>query len=154
MNVRVRKEILNISKYVAGKPISEVKRDLGLDKVVKMASNENPLGCSELVKQAIKNMTEDTFLYPDAGNHDLLTIISDKYNISTDEIFLGGGSSSLIKVICNTFLDSGDESIMPEITFPLYENYTKLMGATAIKVPMNNLKVDIEKMVEDRKSVV
>ncbi|WP_297435612.1 histidinol-phosphate transaminase [uncultured Clostridium sp.] len=148
MKISVRKEINDVAKYVAGKPISEVKRELGLSRVVKMASNENPLGCSEKVKDTIKNLVDGTYLYPDAGNHDLIKSLSENLGVNTDEIFLGGGSSSLIKVICNTILSEGDESIMAELTFPLYENYTKLMGAKAIKIPMKDLKIDIEKMVD------
>ena len=148
MKVSVRREINDVAKYVAGKPISEVKRELGLSRVVKMASNENPLGCSEKVKDTIKNLVGGTYLYPDAGNHDLIKSLSENLGVNTDEIFLGGGSSSLIKVICNTILSEGDESIMAELTFPLYENYTKLMGAKAIKIPMKYLKLDIEKMVD------
>ena len=148
MKVSVRREINDVAKYVAGKPISEVKRELGLSRVVKMASNENPLGCSEKVKAAIISLVDGTYLYPDAGNHDLIKSLSVDLGVNSDEIFLGGGSSSLIKVICNTILSEGDESIMAELTFPLYENYTKLMGAKAIKIPMKDLKIDIEKMVD------
>ncbi len=147
MGLNIREEINDVAEYVAGKPISDVKRELGLSRVVKMASNENPLGCSEKVKEALKGLVDETYLYPDAANHDLKEVLAKRLSISSDEIFLGGGSSSLIKVICNTLLNKGDESIMGDLTFALYENYTKLMGAKAIKVPMNNLKLDIDKMV-------
>lgn len=147
MSFKVRDEINDVAKYVAGKPISEVKRELGLERVVKMASNENPLGASKKVKQALQSVIDETFLYPDASNHDLLGVLAKHLKVSTDEIFLGGGSSSLIKVICNTMLSKGDESIMADLTFPLYENYTKLMGAKAIKVPLKNMKLDLKEMV-------
>lgn len=145
--MKVRKELENIAKYVAGKPISEVKRELSLDRVIKMASNENPLGCSKKVKEALRSLVDETYLYPDASNHDLIKGISSKLGVKDEEVFLGGGSSSLIKVICNTLLSEDDESIMADLTFALYENYTKLMGAKAIKVPMKNMKMDIEGMV-------
>lgn len=157
MGVKIRSDIEKVARYVAGKPISEVKRELGLEKVVKMASNENPLGCSNKVKEAIKNLTEQTFMYPDAGNHNLLCALADKYGVDKDEIFLGAGSSSLIKVICNCILEKGDECIMPELTFPLYENYTNLMGGKSIKIPMNDLKIDLEAMVQaitDRTKII
>ncbi|MGL4739757.1 MAG: histidinol-phosphate transaminase, partial [Sarcina sp.] len=147
MRVKIRDEVNEVAKYIAGKPISEVKRELGLTKVVKMASNENPLGCSPNVKIALKELVDNTYLYPDAGNHDLIEALSKKLDINKEEIFLGGGSSSLIKVICNTILSKGDESIIADNTFALYENYTKLMGAKVIKVPLKDFKLDIEKMV-------
>ncbi|MGL5635041.1 MAG: histidinol-phosphate transaminase [Sarcina sp.] len=147
MKIKIRDEINEVAKYVAGKPISEVKRELGLEKVIKMASNENPLGCSPNVKVALKELVDKTYLYPDAGNHDLIEKLSEKLKVDKDEIFLGGGSSSLIKVICNTMLSKDDESIMGDVTFALYENYTKLMGAKAIKIPLKDFKLDIEKMV-------
>lgn len=145
--MKIRKEIKGVAKYIAGKPISEVKRELGLDRIVKMASNENPLGCSKKIKEALKNLVDETYLYPDASNHDLIKEISSKLGVNDEEVFLGGGSSSLIKVICNTLLDNGDESIMADLTFALYENYTRLMGAIPVKVPMKDMKMDIEEMV-------
>ncbi|MGL4655212.1 MAG: histidinol-phosphate transaminase [Sarcina sp.] len=147
MSFKVRDEINDVAKYVAGKPISEVKRELGLSRVVKMASNENPLGCSDKVKEALKRAIDETFLYPDASNHELIEVLAKHLKVSKDEIFLGGGSSSLIKVICNTVLSKDDESIMADLTFPLYENYTKLMGAKAVKVPLKNMKLDLNAMV-------
>ncbi|MGL5066852.1 MAG: histidinol-phosphate transaminase [Sarcina sp.] len=148
MSFKVREEINNVAKYIAGKPISEVKRELGLSKVVKMASNENPLGCSKKVKEAIGSLVEETYLYPDASNHELLKILAENLKVKPEELFLGGGSSSLIKVICNTMLSKDDESIMADLTFPLYENYTKLMGAKAIKVPLKNMKLDLNGIVD------
>ncbi|MGL4450913.1 MAG: histidinol-phosphate transaminase [Sarcina sp.] len=147
MSLKIRDEINDIAKYVAGKPISEVKRERGLSKVVKLASNENTLGCSEKAKEALKKVIDETFLYPDASNHELLEVLAEHLKVSKDELFLGGGSSSLIKVICNTILSKDDESIMAELTFPLYENYTKLMGAKAIKIPLKNMKLDLNAMV-------
>lgn len=148
MGVKIRDEINEVAKYIAGKPISEVQRELGIVKVVKMASNENPLGCSPKVKIALKEIVDKTYLYPDAGNHDLIETLSEKLNVEKDEIFLGGGSSSLIKVICNTILSKDDESIIADNTFALYENYTKLMGARPIKIPLKDFKLDVEAMVE------
>lgn len=148
MNYEVREEILNLKQYKAGKPISEVKRELGLERVIKLASNENPLGCSPKVKEALKKTIENAQLYPDASNFALKKAIVEKLGVNIDEIFCGTGSDSLIGVICNTFLNKDDESIMAEITFPRYESGVKLMGAKAVKIPMKNNGLDIEKMVE------
>ncbi|MGL5244816.1 MAG: aminotransferase class I/II-fold pyridoxal phosphate-dependent enzyme, partial [Sarcina sp.] len=105
MEHKVRKEVLTIEKYVAGKPISEVKREFGLKKVVKMASNENPLGCSEKVKDALRDLIDDTYLYPDATSYELKELLSQKLSVKPTQIFCGAGSDSLIRVICNTLLN-------------------------------------------------
>lgn len=148
MDFKVRNEILNINKYVAGKPISELKRELGIKEVVKLASNENPLGCSKKVKDALINLVDNTYLYPDSSSYELKKVLGEKLGVKTSQIFCGAGSDSLIKVICNTLLNKGDESIMGEITFPRYEANTKLMGAKVVKIPMKELYLDIEIMVD------
>lgn len=149
MKFNVRDEVLRIQAYVAGKPISEVKRELGLEKVVKLASNENPLGCSPKVKDTLRNVVEETFLYPDANNFDLKRTLSKYLGINEREIFCGAGSDSLIRVICNTLINSEDENIIGEITFPRYETNIELMGGKVIKVPMKEMKLDLEGMVNE-----
>ena len=148
MEYKVRKEVKNLEKYVAGKPIDEVKREYGIDHVVKLASNENPLGTSERVKKLMANLVNELNMYPDASSFDFKEALSKKLNIDKNMIFCGAGSDSLINVICEVFLDKEDESIMAEITFPRYESNTKLMGAKAIKIPLKNYGLDLEAMVE------
>ncbi|WBW99298.1 histidinol-phosphate transaminase [Oceanirhabdus sp. W0125-5] len=147
MALKVRKEILDLGVYKAGKPISEVKRELGLDDVIKLASNENPFGCSQKAKEALIGIVEESYMYPDAGNFQLKTNIAEELNVRPEQVFCSTGSDALIKVICNTFIEEGDESIMAEITFPRYEAAVKLMGGKCIKVPMKNNGLDIEEMV-------
>ncbi|WP_055069380.1 histidinol-phosphate transaminase [Clostridium massiliamazoniense] len=148
MGNKVREEIEGLNKYIGGKPISEVKREFNIDKVVKMASNENPLGCSDSVKDVLKNLVDNTALYPDGDNYYLRKSLSQFIGIDEENIILGAGSSSLIKVICNTLINKGEESIMGEITFVLYETFTKLMGGKAIKVPMKDLALDLDSILD------
>ena len=148
MEYKVREEVKNLEKYIAGKPIEEVKREYGIEKVVKLASNENPLGTSEKVKAIMGNLINEMNMYPDASSFDFKEALSKKLNIDKNMIFCGAGSDSLINVICEVFLDKEDESIMAEITFPRYESNTKLMGAKAIKIPLKNNGLDLESMVE------
>ena len=147
MGYTVRKEILGLSVYKAGKPISEVKRELGLEEVTKLASNENALGCSPKVKAALRELIDETHMYPDASNFELKDALSVKLGVNPNQIFCSTGSDSLIRVICNTFLEPGDESIMAAVTFPRYEASSKLMGANCIIIPMENNGLDLEKMV-------
>ncbi len=144
MGNRVRGEVKELNKYIGGKPISEVKRKFNINKVVKMASNENSLGCSDSVKDVLKNLVENTALYPDGENYYLRKALSESIGVREENIILGAGSSSLIKVICNTLINKDEESIMGEITFALYESFTKLMGGRAVKVPMKDLALDLD----------
>lgn len=153
----VRVEVEGLSKYVGGKPISEVKREFNLERVVKMASNENPLGCSERVKEVIKDLVNDTAFYPDGGNYYLRKSLSEYMGVNEESIILGAGSSSLIKVICNTLINKGDESVMGEVTFMLYESFTNLMGGKSVKVPLKDLGLDLNAMLDsitDRSKII
>ena len=148
MEYRVREEIKGLGKYVAGKPIDEVKREYGISKVVKLASNENPLGTSEKVKKLMFDLVNQMNMYPDATSFDFKEALAKKLKINKAMIFCGAGSDSLINVLCEVFLDKGDESIVPEITFPRYESNTKLMGAKAVRIPLKDNGLDLEGMVE------
>lgn len=157
MNYRVREEVMQLGKYVAGKPIEEVKREFGIDRVVKLASNENPLGTSEKVKKVMCQLLNEMNMYPDSSSYEFKQALSNKLGISKDMIFCGAGSDSLINVICEVFLDKGDESIMAEITFPRYESNTILMGAKPVKVPLKNNALDLEAMtnaINDKTKIV
>lgn len=145
--MKVRDAILGLKAYQAGKPIDEVKRELGLDDIIKMASNENPLGCSPEVKKVIANLAGGVNLYPDASNYELKKALSEHLGVSTNKIFCGAGSDLLIRVICNLFVNPGDETIMPEISFQRYEDSTQLMGGKIVKVPMKNHGIDIEETI-------
>lgn len=145
----VRDAILGLKAYQAGKPIDEVKRELGLDDIIKMASNENPLGCSPEVQKVIANLAAGVNLYPDASNYELKKELSKHLGVSTERIFCGAGSDLLIRVICSLFVNSGDVTIMPEISFQRYEDSTQLMGGKIVKVPMKNHGIDIERTINE-----
>jgi histidinol-phosphate aminotransferase len=144
----VRDEVLGMERYVAGKPISEVKRELELTEVIKLASNENPLGCSPRVKQALSDTINEACLYPDASNYELKHAIAKNLGVKPSEVFCGTGSDSLIRVICSTLINPGDESIMAEVTFSRYDAGIKLMGGKSVLISMKNHGLDIDKMVE------
>lgn len=155
--MKVRDAILGLKAYQAGKPIDEVKRELGLDDIIKMASNENPLGCSPEVQKIIANLAAEVNLYPDASNYELKKALSEYLDVSTERIFCGAGSDLLIRVICSLFVNPGDETIMPEVSFQRYEDSTQLMGGKIVKIPMKNHGIDIERTIaaiNDRTRVI
>ena len=153
----VREEVKGMKRYIAGKPISEVKRELGLDMVVKMASNENPFGSSKKVRESILRTYEEVSLYPDSGSFGVRAALMEKCGRPMEEIFVGGGSDSLIKVIFSTFINRGEEIIMGEHSFSRYEDNAKLSGAKVIKSDMKNLVFDLdamEKCISDKTKII
>lgn len=142
----VRNEVKGMKRYIAGKPISEVKRELGLEKIVKMASNENPFGCSKRVGESLLKTYQDVALYPDSSSYALREALMNKYGRPLEEIFVGNGSDSLIKVIFSTFINKGDEIITGDHSFSRYEDNAKLSGAVIVRSKMSHLVYDLEDM--------
>lgn len=144
MQVKYRKELDTIPVYVPGKPIDEVKRELGLDKVIKLASNENPFGFSPLAKEAVIKALEEANIYPDGNATLLKETIAKKYGITADMILPTCGSDEMVDLIAKTFIDKGSEVVMADITFPRYYATSQMMGAVIHKIPLKNLKYDID----------
>jgi len=94
------REVINtISPYIPGKPISEVKRELGLEKVIKLASNENPLGPSENVKKALMQNLDELAIYPDGNCTELKLKLSKKLGVKSSQILLGAGSDEITQLL-------------------------------------------------------
>lgn len=148
--MKVRSSILNIKHYEAGKPISEVRREFGLNDsdVIKLASNENPLGCSPLVSKMIIEMSDRVNIYPDASSHNLKYAIAKFHGVSKDMVFCGTGLDLVIRVISNVFVDNGDETIMGAVTFQRYDDSTRLMGGIPVKIPMKDNHLDVDAMID------
>ncbi len=138
MTIQVREVLNQIKPYVPGKPIEEVQRQLGLQKIVKLASNENPLGCSAKAKSAMMKTLENPALYPDANCTELRNMLAKKMNLKPTQFFFGAGSDGIIEMIPKVFMNPGEESIMASITFPLYETGIKLSDGMCVKVPLND----------------
>ena len=144
MQVKYRAELEPIPVYVPGKPIDDVKRELGLDKVIKLASNENPLGFSPQVKEAIAKVMEEVNLYPDGNATLLKEAIAEKFGITTEMVLPTCGSDEMLDLIAKTFIGKGDEVVMADITFSRYAATSQMMGAAIRQVPLKNLAYDIE----------
>lgn len=148
MNIEIRKEIASLSSYPAGKPISEVKREYGLDEVIKLASNENPLGCSKKAIEAAQNVSKQLNLYPDPSMYTLKKDIAEKLNVNSDQIFCGTGTDLLIRIICTAIIDEHHESIMGEVTFSRYKDATEMSGGKAVLIPMKDYGLDLDAMAK------
>ncbi|MBC7960930.1 MAG: aminotransferase class I/II-fold pyridoxal phosphate-dependent enzyme, partial [Vallitaleaceae bacterium] len=142
--ITCRKEVELIKPYVPGKPIDDVKREFGLTDVIKLASNENPLGCSEEARAAIIKSLEAASLYPDGNCTDLRNILAHKKGVDTNQLIFGCGSDELILLIGKTFIASGDEAITCTPSFPQYKAATIPMGGKMIEIPLKNHTYDLK----------
>ncbi|HQS66405.1 MAG TPA: histidinol-phosphate transaminase [Sulfuricurvum sp.] len=125
----------NIKSYEAGKPIELVVREYGIDKdhIVKLASNENPFGCSPKVKDAVRTIIDNMSLYPDDSMVKLKSALVKKYDISSDELVIGAGSDQVIEFAIHAKAHSGSKVLMNSVTFAMYEIYAKQVGAIIVR---------------------
>jgi len=135
--ITAKESLAGVAPYAPGRPISEIKRKYGLEHVVKLASNENPLGASPKAVAAVKETAADIFLYPDPDSFNLRKALSDHHGLAPEQFVFGTGSDGLIELICKTFLGEGDESVMPTPSFSLYALNVLSSGATPVEVPLD-----------------
>lgn len=128
--------VCDLVAYEPGKPIEETARELGLDpaSIVKVASNENPLGPSPLAKQAMRDAIEQAHIYPDGGGYKLRTAIAEKTGLDISNVVLGNGSNEIIELLCHTFLNREAELIAAEHAFVVYKLMATLFGAKYVEV--------------------
>ena len=142
--IKIPEFVKNLKPYKAGKPIEELAREKNLKRIVKLASNENPLGPSPMALEAIKSALPNLHRYTDPASHDLVMAISDKYNIQPHHIVCGHGTDSLLAYIVSAFTNESDEIISSEGTFiGIYVNIRKL-GRQLIQVPLKNYAFDLQ----------
>jgi histidinol-phosphate aminotransferase len=142
-----RRCVRELTPYVPGKPIEEVQRELGLTDIIKLASNENPLGPSPKAVQAMREAVEGVRLYPDNDCYQLRKRLAAHLNVPGNQILLGHGSDELIHNIGLAFVAPGDEVMMCAGPFSQYEFTAKLMEAKPVYVPMADYRYDIAEMV-------
>ncbi|MEW6448113.1 MAG: histidinol-phosphate transaminase [Bacillota bacterium] len=146
MAVKVRGCLETLAVYQPGKPIEEVKRELGLEDIIKLASNENPLGPSPKAVAAVTQAAAGVHFYPDGSAYRLREALAARLGLSSDAIIVGNGSNEIVQMLSLALLDPGDEVLMPVPTFPRYEPLARLMGAVPVEVPLNGYRMDIEAM--------
>lgn len=139
----VREAVKKIEPYVPGKPIEEVKRELGLKDVMKLASNENAFGPSPKAVSAIKQALKDLNRYPDASAFYLKKKLAKLLKVKTENIIVSNGSDEIIVLCCRAFLEPGDEVIISDPTFLIYRIAAQSQGAKIKFVPLKNMKYDL-----------
>ncbi|MHA6483903.1 histidinol-phosphate transaminase [Paenibacillus sp. strain BS8-2] len=142
-----KSNIVHLPVYQPGKPIEDVKRELGLSEVIKLASNENPSGCSELAKEAVIQSLSLTHIYPDGASVELTALLAEKLSVETNQIIFGAGSSDIILMTARAFLAPGDETIMADETFSQYKHNAEVENARIVEVPLKDGRHDLPAML-------
>lgn len=152
-----KQNIVHLPVYQPGKPIEDVKRELGLKEVTKLASNENPFGCSPKVKAAIAKEMEHISLYPDGASVELTRVLARHLGVKAEQLIFGAGSDDVILMIARAYLVHGDETVMASHTFPQYKHNVEIEGATCVEVPLKEGTHDLPAMlakVTDKTKIV
>ncbi len=142
--------VCDLVAYEPGKPIDETARELGLspEQIVKVASNENPLGPSPLAKIAMREALEEAHIYPDGGGYRLRTAIAESVGMARENVIIGNGSNEIIELLCHTFLNRSTELIAAEHAFVVYKLMATLFGAKYIEVEDPGFVHDLDAMAD------
>ena len=140
--------VLGIQPYIAGKPLDELERELGITNSIKLASNENPVGPSPAAVQAIEGSFSDINRYPDGAGYYLKKVLAEKLSVSEEELILGNGSNELLDIAARTYMQDGDEAVMAVPSFVVYSMAVQGVGGKAIQVPLKNYTHDLEAMAD------
>ena len=147
--IKIPKHILELKPYKAGKPIEELAREKGITNIVKLASNENPLGPSPKAMEVISNHLKDLHRYTNPSSYKLVHAIAKKYDRRPEEIVTASGSDALLQYIITAFSDEGDELLTSEGTFiGWYVNADKY-GRKSVLVPLKNYHYDLNRIYEN-----
>ena len=156
--IRPQRGLDSIHPYVPGKPIAEVKREYGLDDVIKMASNENPLGVSPRAVDAMRNALSRLNHYPDGASYEFRSALATHFDVDRSQVAVGNGADDLILELSMAFLEEDDEVVVSRSSFPMYDIYAAAMRARLVKTPLTpQLGIDLDAMadaVTDRTKLV
>jgi len=141
--------VLGLVAYEPGKPVEELAREMGLQPsdIIKLASNENPLGPSPRALEAMKACLERSHFYPDGGGWALRNAIASRLGLSRENVILGNGSNEIIEFIGHAFLKPGDEVVTAGHAFAVYTLMAQLFGAKTIEVPDPGFTHDLDAML-------
>jgi histidinol-phosphate aminotransferase len=143
------RQLRNLPVYEPGKPIEETAREIGAqpDEIIKLASNENPLGPSPKALAAMQAALLSTNLYPDGGGFYLREALAARLDVSRDQLILGAGSNEIIEFLGHAFLDRGDEIVTSEHAFVVYKLVAAGFGARTIEVPSPDFRHDLDGII-------
>lgn len=146
--INPRKELEGMIPYQVGESLEELKKRYGVAEFYKMSDNENPYGTSPLVKEAIQKYSSLVHLYPDGNSSLIVNALSEYHQQPVDRFVIGNGSDEVIRLIARAYINSGDEAVMADATFPRYQTNVLLEGGRAVTVPLKNGIHDLGAMQE------
>lgn len=154
--MRWKEQLLKLTPYQPGKSINEVKRQYGLSDIVKLASNENPFGCSEKVQSEIANFTGKLSIYPDGYATDLRLKLAENLGVKPEQLILGNGSDEIIQMISRGLLSPETNTVMAAPTFPQYKHNGIIEGCEIREIPLTDGAHDLDAMFAaiDKKTAV
>ena len=142
-------QLRQLVSYEPGKPVQDLARELGIavEDIVKLASNENPLGPSPAARQAMIETIERAHFYPDGGGYYLRQAIAERLDLNMDNVILGNGSNEIIEFIGHAYLQPGDEIVVAKHSFAVYRLMAQLFGAKVIEVSDPDFVADLDAML-------
>jgi histidinol-phosphate aminotransferase len=143
-----RPSVAGLVPYEPGKPVEEVQRELGLERVVKLASNEGPYGPFPAALEAMERSLRELNRYPDGGIYRLRAALAERLGVRFEEVTVGAGSDGLVDCLTQLALDPGDEIVCGWPSFPSYVIDTRKVGATPVMVPLRDGRYDLEVMLD------
>ncbi|MFT7235084.1 MAG: histidinol-phosphate aminotransferase [Methylophagaceae bacterium] len=135
-----------IKPYQPGKPIEELERELGISNIIKLASNENPLGPSQLALAAIAQASKELTRYPDGNGFVLKAVLADYYQLMPEQVTLGNGSNDVLELLARAFVSPADEVIFSQYAFAVYPLVTQAIGAKAVIAASRDFGHDLDAM--------
>ncbi len=148
MQGRVAKRVRDIIFYEPGKPVDELERELGIASAVKLASNENPLGPSPKALEALQDAFLEVNRYPDGSGYHLRGALAEFHGLSQGHFILGNGTNEVLEIIAHAFLEPGDEAIISESAFIVFQIVAQLVDARRVLVPLKDYTHDLKAMRE------
>ena len=153
----LRPEVLSMETYVPGKTIEEVRRELGLERVVKLGSNENPYGPFPKALEAMMKELAEANRYPDIAFEEIKGLLAKLHGVTQKNIAISHGAEGMLQAMGKCFISPGDEVLIPSATYGLSREISRLMGAKVVNIPMNGYSTDmkgIANAVTDRTKLV
>jgi histidinol-phosphate aminotransferase len=142
-----RRSIAELVPYEPGKPIEEVQRELGLERVVKLASNEGPFGPFPAALEALERARDELNRYPDGGAYALRRALAEKHDVAFEQVAIGAGADGVIDCLSQATLEPGDEIVCGWPSFPSYVIDALKLGATPVRIPLRDHRYDLDALL-------
>lgn len=148
MSMEIKEWISKMPEYIPGRTIEEIKKEYGLEEVYKLASNENLFGPHpDVIKRICENLSDIKY-YPDAECREIRERLAVKHDIDMGSIIMGNGTDQIIEMICDSFMGPGENAVIADPTFLIYEKSVLKRSGSVIRVPLKDFRQDVKKMMD------